>query len=283
MIGIIDELKKEYSVIGVYGLFSGGHDSLTACHVASKHPDFKGVIHIDTTTGLKETQDFVRQTAQEQGWPLTIKRPYMNYEAFIVRRGFPGPAMHRETYDKLKDRTLRQVTREIKEGFGESKNSQAKIILVSGARVQESNRRAEINTEPHVEGVRLWLPIIADFTATDCTHYIRENGLKRSPVKDKIHMSGECFCGAFARPSEFHELEHWFPEQAKRIRYWESLVGMVAENRRREYEAGLCPENELINDRYCKWGWKDGLPKEQTSMPMCWQCRGSDPPTPEEG
>jgi hypothetical protein len=37
-------------------------------------------------------------------------------------------------------------------------------------------------------------------------------------------MSGECLCGAFAKPGELKEIETWFPETGKRIRELERKV-----------------------------------------------------------
>lgn len=103
---MIDRALSEYNVAGIYSLFSGGHDSLVATHIASQHPAFSGVLHIDTGTGLPETKQFVLGTCREYGWPLTIKRPYLPFESFLVKVGFPGPAYHSLMYARLKDRPL---------------------------------------------------------------------------------------------------------------------------------------------------------------------------------
>jgi 3'-phosphoadenosine 5'-phosphosulfate sulfotransferase (PAPS reductase)/FAD synthetase len=188
-----------------------------------------------------------------------------------MRRGFPGPAAHWEAYQYLKDRTLRSLLKELKASSSHAKNPHAKLLLMSGIRKDESNRRAVIQTkEHHMEGQRIWLAPIIDYSATDCTFYIRDHNLKRSPVKDRIHMSGECFCGAFARPSEYHELKQWYPYQVERIHKWQALVEMSRELREWEIERGLAPKNEAI--KHCQWGWKDSLPQNQMSMPMCWSC-----------
>ena len=38
----------EHNAQGIFALFSGGHDSLCSTHIASRHPDFTGVIHCNT-------------------------------------------------------------------------------------------------------------------------------------------------------------------------------------------------------------------------------------------
>jgi tRNA(Ile)-lysidine synthase TilS/MesJ len=46
---IDDALASQKSVSHLFGLFSGGHDSLCATHVASRHPRFTRAAHINTT------------------------------------------------------------------------------------------------------------------------------------------------------------------------------------------------------------------------------------------
>ena len=37
---LIDDAIEKYKPARILGLFSGGHDSLTAVHVAARHPQF---------------------------------------------------------------------------------------------------------------------------------------------------------------------------------------------------------------------------------------------------
>lgn len=265
---IVDEAIKEYNVKQVYSLFSGGHDSLTATHIASQHPNFTGVIHIDTTTGLPETQQFVKETCQAQGWPLIIQQPFLPYTALLMKYGFPGGGMHGFMYQRLKERPLRQVIRAIKKEFG-GKN----IGLVSGVRQQESDRRALISADNYKDGSKVWIPLIADFTASDCTNYISDHHLKRSPVKDKLHMSGECFCGCFTKTFEYQELKIWYPKKAEQIRRWRRLVREAMDLQIWEKANGFRDEIE-IKPKYCEWGNSSKTAIDQpTLFPMCNFCR----------
>jgi len=269
---MIDEALEVHNGIAVFGLFSGGHDSLVASHIASHHPLFRGVIHLNTTTGLRECFEFVGQTCEEQGWPLLTQKPFLPYESYLVHFGFPGPPMHSLMYSRLKDRPLRALLKNIKKNLGAGRGE--RIVLVSGVRKQESNRRAEIQDRPHVEDSRVWTPVISDFSASDCAYYMQHHGLKRSPVKDRIHLSGECFCGAFARDGEYHELDFWYPYQAERIRRWQRLVQVAQENQLWELGNGLRDPDDVIDRQYCRWGPKSGIPQEQMAFPMCHFCRG---------
>lgn len=263
---LIDQAVSEYKVDRVYGLFSGGHDSLTACHYASNHPKFAGCIHIDTTTGLPETQEFVKETCKAQGWPLIIQRPFLEYTSLIMKYGFPGAPFHGFMYQRLKERPLNEVIKKIK-------NGKENIGLISGVRKQESDRRAEISDDLHKDGSKIWIPLIANFSAIDCTDYIADNNLTRSPIKDKIHMSGECFCGAFSRPGEFHELKFWYPWQAERIERWQELVRLAQSLQIWEQENGF-REDVTIKEKHCEWGHHAGNTSNQMELfPMCAFCR----------
>jgi len=78
--------------------------------------------------------------------------------------------------------------------------------------------------EVQVEGARIWVAPIHDWSKIDTTKLIQHTGLKRNPVVDLIHKSGECLCGAFAKQGELAELEMWFPKTAAKIRRLEREV-----------------------------------------------------------
>lgn len=136
----------------------------------------------------------------------------------VLKHGFPGPYGHRFMYIKLKERPLRQCIREFK------KDKHDRILLVSGARSQESVRRMGHVQPIYEEGVRIWVSCIHDWSKLDCANYIESEGLKRNEVVDMIHKSGECLCGAYAKPGELDELAYWFPNTAKAIRQLEEEV-----------------------------------------------------------
>jgi hypothetical protein len=70
----------------------------------------------------------------------------------------------------------------------------------------------------------MWRAVIFDWTKADCDRYIDDHGLRRNEVVDVLHMSGECLCGAYARPGEREELELWYPDVAARIDELEARV-----------------------------------------------------------
>lgn len=248
---------KEHQAKGVFALFSGGHDSLCSTHVASQHPDFRGVIHCNTGIGIPETTDFVKGTCSKHGWPLheyhARQRNGMPiYDDMCLRLGMPGgPMAHSSQYHVLKEE-------QIEKGVREHRVGQSPVALVTGIRKQESGRRMRnvIATPARLEGNkhRLWISPILDWSALDVNQYIEDNGLTRNLVVDLLHRSGECLCGALARPEELKEIAYWYPEVAARIYALERA----------------CFEKRLP----FQWGSKkvERPPIEQMELPMCQSC-----------
>ena len=133
----------------------------------------------------------------------------------LQRGGFPsGPKSHSSMYWYLKQKPLDALIRETKRKRGDN------VALVTGIRVSESVRRmgagisVPIRRDDHC---RVWVNPILNWTAADCLDYMEEQGLRRSPVVDLLHRSGECLCGALARAEEIHEIDTWYPDAGKRI------------------------------------------------------------------
>lgn len=211
---VIDQAITEHNPSHVFALFSGGHDSLAVTKVASLHARFSGVVHCNTGIGIEETREFVRETCRTQGWPLIeLCAPEGLYERECLEHGMPGgPMQHGIMYQKLKDDQLRRFVREHKRFRGD------RVGLVTGVRVQESERRMKVHPEPiRREGAQLWINPILTWSGIDVSRFIDANGLQRNPVVDKLHRSGECLCGALARPQELDEIGFWYPEVARRI------------------------------------------------------------------
>ena len=219
---LLDLAIAKYKPVAVLGLFSGGHDSLTAVHVASRHSAFTAAVHLNTGIGLEETRQFVRETSSEQGWDLREYRAKedcgQDYKKIVEQYGFPGPASHSTMYIRLKERPLRLCMRLAKAGH----KRRDTVILVSGVRFQESERRMGYEEAITKEDSKIWVNIINDWSKVDCNRYLSAHEIRRSPVVDKIHKSGECLCGAYAKLGELDELELWFPEKAAEIKAMKS-------------------------------------------------------------
>lgn len=264
----IDNYRPRY----VIALFSGGHDSLVSTHLASTTPGFSFALHIDTGIGIPQTRAFVEETcarfsiplrhykASEYRSPDGQPRP-QRYADLVKERGFPGPAMHTKMYNRLKERPLRQMLREL------DRLRTDKVLLVTGVRAEESARRRR-NVEPLQvwEGTKIWVAPIWNFSKLHINNYIANEKLNRNLVVDLLHKSGECLCGAFAHPGEKEEIRLWFPEIAGHL---DTL----------EEEVRGCGFN---------WGWGERPPKRSNRKPqvpesiLCASCPHADyPPTGE--
>lgn len=234
-------------------LYSGGNDSTTLAHLALRlwQPDY--AVHINTGIGIEQTREFVRETCAAWDLPLLEEHPPIGstYREIVLDQGFPGPGHHFKMYQRLKERGLRTVRRNlVKDGRAE------RIIFLAGRRRQESKRRAGV-PEYEREGSVVWVSPIANWHKLDLSTYRQIHDLPRNEVSDLLHMSGECLCGAFAKPGELDEIGMWFPEVKAEI---ESLEAEVA-------ASGRIPEKR------CRWGWGNGEKGGASkSGPMCSSC-----------
>lgn len=205
-----------------FALFSGGHDSLCSTHVAMTRGFAQAVVHINTGIGIEETREFVRETCADHGWPLIEMHPdAKTYRDLVAEKGMPGgPKAHNTTYYWLKQRQIRRLVREHKNGL------HGRVVLVTGIRVAESERRlSSVMAVPmHRIGAQVWFNPILTWTKADCNRYIAEHGLRRNQVVDVLHRSGECLCGALAHHSEIREIEAWYPDAAERLHEYENLA-----------------------------------------------------------
>lgn len=214
---IIETAIAEHQPSHVFGLFSGGNDSLTVTHFAARTlgDRLDKVVHINTGIGLPETRAFVYETAERMGWMLYEIRAKedcgQDYDQIVIKHGFPGPAQHHVMFNLLKERALRKLLRDHKEG-------NRCVMLISGARMQESGRRMRLKSgSVHRDGRTLWCSPFFNLSNDQVGEYRDLHQIPESPVRKFLCMSGECQCGAFAKPNELAEIALWFPETARRI------------------------------------------------------------------
>lgn len=208
---ILDAAIREHSPSHVFGMLSGGHDSLCATDIASQHPAFARAVHINTTIGIEETRQFARNVSAARGWDMAEYHPPVSYRDIVLKHGFPGPGGHAITYARLKERCVRQLVREHKARWKD------RIGLVTGVRLSESVRRMGHVQPVQRDGAQLWIAPILHWDDDDKLEYMARRSLPRNRVVDTICMSGECLCGAFAKKEELVELEISFPDVAAMI------------------------------------------------------------------
>ncbi len=250
--------------IAVFGLFSGGHDSFSACFVASGVHRFNGVAHINTGWGIEATREYVRETCASRGWSLLEYKASENtrardgspdpqdYAALVRKHGFPGPHGHGMMYQRLKERQLRRLERDICARHRDG----GRVMYVSGCRSEESDRRMANTEEVQVDGRRIWCAPIHDWSKLDTTECLEVAQQPRNPVVDLIHKSGECLCGAYAKKGELEELALW-------------------DLTRPAYDRIMNLQAEVVPIFGRGWGEapkRDNRTMEMFAGPLCWGC-----------
>lgn len=220
---------------GIVVLFSGGNDSTVLAHLF-KHRATHAA-HANTTIGVEQTREFVRQTCAAWDLPLLEFSPPRvedHYRSLVLEQGFPGPGHHYKMFQRLKERSLRVVRNELVQ-----KKRSRRVVFLAGRRRQESGRRANV-PEFEREGSVVWVSPLVNWTAADMSLYRDIQGdVPRNEVSDLIHMSGECLCGSFAAMGEREELAMWFPDVIAEITALEAEIA----------------DRDDIPDLRKTWGW----------------------------
>ncbi|WP_169514711.1 phosphoadenosine phosphosulfate reductase family protein [Actinomadura atramentaria] len=249
---IIGEALDRFPIVARQALMSGGNDSTVLAHLVRPYLDSSehdAIVHVNTGIGIEQTRQYVRDTAAGWGLPLRELHPRDSYDALVLGRviartgpnagrrqvwmGFPGPAGHRVMYRRLKDEPLQRNRAAILGSAGRSR----KVLYLAGMRWDESQRRFRNAAEIDPQGGIVWCSPIVHFTNAQMHEYRRRYGLPCNEVADLLHMSGECLCGAYAKPGELDEIEAWYPNTAYRIR---SLEKQAAD----------------LGIKNCRWGQK---------------------------
>lgn len=259
-LGIAREVQDRFRPVAAYACFSGGHDSLVSTHWAMANIPGCRVLHCNTGVGVERTRRYVRETCKEFGWPLVEKFQDGAYESWCLEHGFPGAGQHHRMYQRLKERSIRGACKDAKAG----KPRSASVLLVSGIHAGESLIRSGYDRSASKIRGQVWINPFYYASLDEFDDYRIARSLPLNPVKLAIGMSGECGCGAYAKPGEFKLWESVCPAFAERIR-----------NLEREVEAAGKP-----------WGWEEGPPQwyldQQRGqsmmpfMPLCQACNKRD-------
>ncbi len=218
--GIIKEMLKIHERENFYVACSGGKDSICLAHyINTNYPDnFKGLVFVDTGVGIMTTQNWLKDYSQKMGWDLNIVKPTPPdaYTDIVLKIGFPGAGLHNIIMRKLKYMAMRE--------FAFSNDRKYNHCFISGTRKFESQRRA-INTRPIArDGQFVFCSPFYARTDEYVYKYLLENGLQRTPIHDKLGMSGECMCGCFAQVNEREMIKELDPKLDEYITWLEEQV-----------------------------------------------------------
>jgi 3'-phosphoadenosine 5'-phosphosulfate sulfotransferase (PAPS reductase)/FAD synthetase len=216
---IVDVVRRTHNPVALIGLFSGGNDSTTFMHLLRSEMDHAA--HVNTGIGIPATAEYVRSTCAAWGLDLIELSPEgpNRYRDLALKYGFPGPAGHSLMFRHLKERQFRRLRK-----MFVTDGRKQRVMFLAGMRFAESSRRMRNTEVTHRDGSVVWCSPIAYWTGEHMAEYRRRFDVPRNPVADALHMSGECLCGAFAKPGELDEIAFWYPEVAVQIRSLEREV-----------------------------------------------------------
>jgi 3'-phosphoadenosine 5'-phosphosulfate sulfotransferase (PAPS reductase)/FAD synthetase len=245
----------EHDPIRVFACFSGGNDSAVTTHFSMKRELAHEVFNINTGIGIPEAREHLYRTVDRFNWPLRVKTPpAFSYEQIILKWGFPGPGAHAYPYRWLKERAIEQLVRETKKEFND------RVMLITGVRASESARRMGFCKPVHRDGALVWVAPMYSWSQGQMDDYMEQHKLVRNPVTEKLGISGECLCGAFASPNERKRIARHYPEFNSYLSVLEAQV-------------------EDANQPYCRWGNGVRIDPNQGKldftpkfMPMCAGC-----------
>lgn len=248
---LIDQAVQEHQPAQVFAMFSGGNDSVVVLDIARRHPAFTAAVFVDTGIALPEAEPRAREICEQMGVQLLVYRATENsrkdgtpdpqhYDQMVQEYGFPGPTPqgHGKMFTRLKERQFARLVRDYPEG---------RVMLISGSRQTESARRAR-NVRPMMRAGRtVWVAPIWDWSTRQRDAYMEQMKLPRNPYSPLIGVSGDCLCGAYAKPGQLAAIEQHYPCMGARLRALQEQVAA----------AGF------------PWGWEEGPPAswKKTAMP----------------
>lgn len=257
---LVERAYDEHKPRKVFCLFSGGNDSTVLLHWANRkilthRPLIDGAVHIDTGTALPGVREFVEKFCADLRIPLLVYEAGDAFERLVLERsgnqerpfGFPGPGQHPRAYQRIKERQVRKLAADHK------KTVHDRIMLVTGVRRQESQRRMGLSQPINRVGSQVWVNPLIDWTDREMRDYRAKWNVPQSDVAALMHRSGECNCGAFAAPGERQDIATFYPE----------FDAWLTDLERRA---------ELAGAQNCKWGSRPDEPAEPAG-PMCSDCQ----------
>jgi 3'-phosphoadenosine 5'-phosphosulfate sulfotransferase (PAPS reductase)/FAD synthetase len=222
---IVAEAIARYKPVAIYVGFSGGNDSRAVAHWMMNNVPGCRPFHINTGIGIERTRQYVRDTCALYGWNLREIRALEDcgesYDALCIAHGFPGPDGHQMMYSRLKERGVRQLVREAKDG----RKHRDTVLIASGIRHDESLiRMGYAGREINKVDSQVWINPLYWWPKEQRDAYNAASGMPENPVTKLLGMSGECGCGAFAQPGELARWAAIDPEFGERVERLQKIV-----------------------------------------------------------
>lgn len=228
---ILDRAIEEHSPSHVFVLVSGGGDSSLTANITFRYLDLirypgpRSVISLNTLLFADGWDEFLADYVRTAGWDHDPKRLFYTnpdpgfYEQWVMRFGFPYTRRtHLMMQNRLKLRGVEQLVREHKTHYYD------RIMLVTGFRKLESHNRM-VSTQPiQRNGGQVWVNPIFYYRDVDAALELANLDLPDNPYKRLWGVSGDCACGAFARPGELDRVASAFPCLGRRLKKLQDKV-----------------------------------------------------------
>jgi len=200
-----DDALKTLRMGKAFVLFSGGKDSLCLLEYLRRLAKAAGkeitALHVDTTAGFPEVEEYVARVCRRLKVRLEVLRPTHDYFEIAKRWGIPG-VRARWCCETLKVAPIRRYLAQI----------EGPKVVFDGIRAAESPIRATyIPVWYHPAFRCLSVSPIFYWSDAKVLGYIREHKLPRSPVAH-LNTSAECWCGAYKCRRDFESLLEVHPE-----------------------------------------------------------------------
>jgi len=200
-----DDILKLLRMGRAFILFSGGKDSLCLLEYIRRLADYADkeitALHVDTTAGFPEVEEYVQEVCDKFRVPLVTVRPQHDYFEAAKKWGIPG-VKSRWCCQTLKVAPLRRFLSTV----------EGPKIVFDGIRAAESNIRATyIPVWFHPAFRCLSVSPIFGWSDVKVGDYIRRYNLPKSPTSD-LNTSAECWCGAYKCKADFEALLEIHPD-----------------------------------------------------------------------
>lgn len=224
---LADRVKKDYDPYAVIVGLTTGFDSNVALKLATMFLDVTAAFTADTTISAPETLANCERVAKEEyGLRHILRKPNYNgvkehpntYFEVVKQHGFPGKtdSVHTWMFRWLKDHAISPIVSSIRK-----RKHNRNIVIISGARKDESKKRWSTSEDITIRGSNIWVNICNQWSTGEVHAFATDNNLDRfrSPISKAIGMSGDCFCGCYARPGDLIELKIASPSTYEKIMY----------------------------------------------------------------
>lgn len=263
----------------VYGLCSGGKDSMSACAIAHKIRPLDGIILVDTSIvarngNNKPSYIAAKKFADRLAIPFIcikpkddLKKGYeevpcigkygmgKTFENYCKKYGFPHAGQHNQVMRWLKSKAL------VAFALSQTKPKE-RIAFISGVRHKESSRR-EVNAQ--IIGVSedtpriIWIAPVYYWTTEQAYAFVRKHEFELSESYTMLHISGDCLCGAFAKKEEAYLIKQFYPDTGKQIaeiekvanrehkglKHWGNGASMHVVQNQKELQSFACGDCEM--------------------------------------